>query len=634
VAPLSPQDQVNAVIATLTMPDEHPVAAAKQWANEKNFQQNTQGVTAYAKVAGTNWTYYVKDLIIRIGRPPDNRPSTAGSPTPPPMQKIDDTVHIDLGPSKLVSRNHAIISYDTSGEHNWQIHVLGRNGVKVDDETFKKESKTVLRSGSVIEIGGVQMMFVLPNKVPVVAPSILRRTRIHQYIVDEEMPMHHLAPTKVSPYEPVVPVAQRESVPHLDPAPPVEDARSRSGTQAGSASNAAAPGFHRGLLLESTEDVDYSSDSMKEVKPPYSYALLIAQAILSSEGEQLTLASIYQFIQDKYAFYRHSNTGWQVGYPIYTPPPSSLQKLMELQNSIRHNLSLNKAFRKIPRRTDEPGKGMKWELLPEHREEYIKKLRKPAKGGRQGSSQPGSPASPRNASKPFQSHPTPRPITALEEQRSPGSVTPPQIPSYRVQQLEAYTPDRGSRLPALRSADKTLSDTPRPQSSRLQPGTLTSAANLSVITGLHAPSPAPGGYDDGANMSAVTPAPQRQHPRLAPPSTSQLPSSYLPTSSPAPFWKYVQFGSTPAKPDGFSPLKDLNSSSPPPVGAGLERDVRELGSPLKERGGGFPRLGGGGGEDGKATAAGGEDDEDEGLGDFPGIDLTRFVPPPLFFFFF
>lgn len=600
--PLSAQDQVNAVIASLAMPDD--VAAAKQWANEKNFQQNTHGVTAYAKVSGANWTYYVKDLVIKIGRPPDNRPNTSGSPTPPPMQKHEDMVKIDLGPNKSVSRSHAVISYDTNGEHNWQIYVTGRNGVKVDDETFKKESKTVLRSGSVIEIGGVQMMFVLPNKMPVIASSILRRARIHQYMVDEEAPAMRTDDTS---YDHSSQVARPTSA-------LAGDSISRPDSRADT--GATTLGFHRGLMLESTEDVDYSDDSMKEVKPPFSYALLIAQAILSCESEQLTLASIYQFIQDKYAFYRHSNMGWQ--------------------NSIRHNLSLNKAFRKIPRRTDEPGKGMKWELLPEHREEYIKKLQKPPKGnGRQGSSQPGSPSPPRPAPKALPQQPV-RPIPSLASMPdlsynypvragTPRSVTPPPaaLSSYRVQPLEAYTPDRGSHLPALRNADKTLSDTPgiklRNQSGIQSGGVISSSQAAAPPSPSQQPSLYGGGDDNPAVVLAVTPAPQRQHPRLAPPSTNQLPSSYLPTSSPAPFWKYVQFGSTPAKPNDYSPSKDLTSSSPPPQ-IDTNNQSRELGSPLKDRSGGFHL---GGPRTLISSAKADEQEDDEGLGDFPGIDLTR-----------
>jgi hypothetical protein len=96
--------------------------------------------------------------------------------------------------------------------------------------------------------------------------------------------------------------------------------------------------------ISSSQDVSAVSDS--EVppgdlsKPPLSYACLIAEAINSTTDARLTLSGIYKFLSDKYPYFRYTKSGWQ--------------------NSIRHNLSLNKAFRKIPRSMGEPGKGMFW----------------------------------------------------------------------------------------------------------------------------------------------------------------------------------------------------------------------------------------------------------------------------------
>ncbi|KAI8145333.1 fork head domain-containing protein [Fennellomyces sp. T-0311] len=202
------------------------------------------------------------------------------------------TVDIPLGNAKSVSRQHARLFYNFATQR-FEIMVFGKNGAFINEQFVERGVTVPLENRTKIQIGESSFLFLLPR-------------------------VGHPTSTSTS--------------------------SSRGGGD--STGYISTPQLEKSSTTSrSTDDDDPSVYATnKDVKPPYSYAHLIAQAINSTEDKRMALHEIYNYITTHFPYYQMAQNGWQ--------------------NSIRHNLSLNKAFVKVPRSDAEPGKGAFWTIDP------------------------------------------------------------------------------------------------------------------------------------------------------------------------------------------------------------------------------------------------------------------------------
>ncbi|KAK0722878.1 fork head domain-containing protein [Lasiosphaeria miniovina] len=558
-APVEPEEENSSLVADQSGVNEEdedqlvtrvthhlaaPVDAAQASSDHANsmHESHKEGVQAYAKIAAQDWTYYVKALTVNIGRSSE----PAAQKRPDQDGDADPAVHIDLGPSKMISRQHAAVYFNHDVEEWWLV-VKGRNSLKVDGTLWKSGQKGPLRSGEVIEIAGTEMMFVLPID--------LSPLHIHERYLERAGLAKPGSPSSSRP--PRRPLPSSGEAQALQSSPQVKSSRNqgsgpqktlapappdykRPGTPPSARSRAAAPQTSPAveqtplMMMTGNHDADLSLDENKHMKPQYSYAQMITQAITHTQDEKLNLNGIYNFITSRYSYYRHQ-------------PPSGWQ------NSIRHNLSLNKSFEKVARSTDEPGKGMKWQLVAETREDMIRSAYRGGRGGHRGSSNPSSPSQLNYITQGPRDMAARDSVSARKRKVSPsGSPQPRSAPAIRGSH---QTPVRSSRKPLPDEAGTGADGSPLP---RLRKNNASSTLGASENNNVPGSPTLTSSYlqEDGASF--VTPAPHRVHLKLAPPSTAQRPSQHMPTSSPAPFWKYADIGSTPLKPTQF----DLSPSKP------------------------------------------------------------------------
>ena len=439
-----------------------------------------------------------------------------------------------------------------------------------------------------MDIAGTEMMFIDASNEPQIDAQYLER--LNEPLEEELDPptpqnlsaiyphahpdasLHHQAQYSLPPTQSFGYASSIVAQPSYNIASQFTPKRSpsRDALNAQPGNNVPAP--PREIMIQSSGPIDYASEAARNIRPTCSYHNLIANAILSSPDQCLTLDNIYNWIRTNFAWFRYNGNAWK--------------------NSVRHNLSLCTDFEKIPRGTDEPGKGMKWQIIEDRREELrTLGMKYNGRGGGRKGSGPSSPVV--KTSPPRKSPNKASPEEALKKQsRTPernGSVIPsgqpvfkssptaqtPPLSVYPSAARESYTPTRGSRISALSHPNlqhhPVLSDDASPLPTRPRHLSTTAAVAGSP------PSLSTSNiyYEEQIHGKLYTPAPQRHEPKLYAPSTAKLPSSYLPMSSPAPFWnKSHQIDSTPAKFFGdSSPLKGgnrlqnpraLESSSPPP----------------------------------------------------------------------
>ncbi len=179
---------------------------------------------------------------------------------------------------------------------------------------------------------------------------------------------------------------------------------------------------------------DKLNENPSTARPNLSFAALIVQALRSLPGEEGTLQMMYTQIRERYPYYR-------------------LCDQHQWQNSIRHNLSLQKAFVRTDKKE---GKGYLWGLAKDFNFDiFEKKPFREEKGG-DGTEEEAPPVK-KKLGRP-RKHPLPEPSTAPTDTKVSGMATPPESPPPPRTSQVVVVPAGPSAEEMARQKRKSLED--------------------------------------------------------------------------------------------------------------------------------------------------------------------------------
>lgn len=308
---------VDQVADHLIVPPGQLVQASNDHSNARLSGED--GINAYGKVVGHGWTFYVKKTTINIGRSSD-------PPQPIDPDNLDDFIHIDLGPSKMISRRHASVFFSENYEGGkWILQVRGRNGVRLNMTSVPPDMMRPLGSGDVLEIAGIEFMIVLPEQEPLrIHQEYLQRAGLSEKDIpapSDDSRANHPSSMAGRPASSQNSHQARQARGQqvIAPAPPNYKRPGTPPSVRNKTLSVGGPsptrGHNAGGMILSTNDMDLSLDENKAIKPQYSYAQMITQAIMSTADEKLNLNGIYTYIMTNYSYYRHQQAaGWQVSF--------------------------------------------------------------------------------------------------------------------------------------------------------------------------------------------------------------------------------------------------------------------------------------------------------------------------------